>query len=229
MSALDAAAARKDRARARALVAPFAESEVSVTREKARRLLVEAFGASAKDFVPLPSATRYTESDYRRLARSVLAALAAPSDGTWGTVRTPRGSFRVDLAEAEAPMTVDSFVSLARRGFFDGLVFHRVVPDFVVQGGDPRGDGSGGPLYAIRDEINPLPYVRGAVGMALSGPDTGGSQWFATLSPQPHLDGGYTVFGRVSDPDGVLDRVEQGDRIERVEIGAGGSGPRRGM
>jgi len=196
-------------------VAPFAESPDPVTREKARRLLVETFGAKAKDFVPRPVETRYGAADYRRLASS---ALASPSERLAATVRTARGSFRIDLASADAPMTVDSFVSLARRGFFDGILFHRVVPDFVVQGGDPRGDGSGGPGYSIRDEINPLRYVRGGVGMALSGPDTGGSQWFVTLSPQPHLDGGYTVFGRVTDPEGVLDRIEQGDRIERIEI-----------
>jgi cyclophilin family peptidyl-prolyl cis-trans isomerase len=91
-----------------------------------------------------------------------------------------------------------------------------VVPDFVVQGGDPRGDGSGGPGYAIRDEINRLRYDRGALGMALSGPDTGGSQFFITLSPQPHLDGGYTVFGHVIAGDEVLDQIRLGDRIEKV-------------
>jgi cyclophilin family peptidyl-prolyl cis-trans isomerase len=95
-----------------------------------------------------------------------------------------------------------------------------VVPDFVVQGGDPRGDGSGGPGYAIRDEINRLRYRRGAVGMALSGPDTGGSQFFVTLSSQPHLDGGYTLFGYVTAGEEVLDRLIQGDRIESVrEVG----------
>ncbi|RPH54105.1 peptidylprolyl isomerase, partial [bacterium] len=94
--------------------------------------------------------------------------------------------------------------------------FHRVVPDFVLQGGDPRGDGTGGPGYAIRDEINPLRYDRGAVGMALAGPDTGGSQFFLTLSPQPHLDGGYTVFGEVVSGGEVMDQIRIGDRIETV-------------
>jgi cyclophilin family peptidyl-prolyl cis-trans isomerase len=90
------------------------------------------------------------------------------------------------------------------------------VPDFVVQGGDPRGDGFGGPGYTIRDEINRLRYGRGTVGMALAGPDTGGSQFFITLSPQPHLDGGYTVFGEVESGLDVLDKIEAGDRIEKV-------------
>ena len=97
-------------------------------------------------------------------------------------------------------------------------MIHRVVPDFVVQTGDPRGDGSGGPGYAIRDEINPARYLRGAVGMALSGADTGGSQWFVALSSQLHLDGGYTVFGRVLEGWDVLDRIEQDDRLVSVRV-----------
>ncbi len=113
-------------------------------------------------------------------------------------------------------MTCLNFLQLATQGFYDGLAFHRVVPDFVVQVGDPRGDGRGGPGYVMRDEINPLRYQRGAVGMALSGPDTGGSQFFITLSPQPHLDGGYTVFGRVVAGFETLDRIVQGDRIQGV-------------
>ena len=115
-------------------------------------------------------------------------------------------------------MTVDSFVTLARKGFFDGTTIHRVVPDFVVQAGDPRGDGTGGPGYALRDELNPLPYVRGRIGMALSGPDTGGSQWFVTLSRQPHLDGAYTVFGEVTAGMDVVDRIEQNDRLLSVRV-----------
>ena len=95
---------------------------------------------------------------------------------------------QIALAVVDAPMTAYNFARLADRGFFNGLRIHRVVPDFVVQDGDQRGDGNGGPGYTIRDELNHLPYLRGTVGMALSGPDTGGSQWFITHSPQPHLD-----------------------------------------
>jgi cyclophilin family peptidyl-prolyl cis-trans isomerase/HEAT repeat protein len=131
-------------------------------------------------------------------------------------IRTGKGTVRVRLACPEAPLTCLNFLQLAGQGFYDDLRFHRVVPDFVVQGGDPRGDGVGGPGYSIRDEINRLRYERGAVGMALSGPDTGGSQFFLTLTPQPHLDGGYTVFGHVVAGDEVLDRIVQGDRIESV-------------
>jgi cyclophilin family peptidyl-prolyl cis-trans isomerase/HEAT repeat protein len=131
---------------------------------------------------------------------------------------TRRGKIRLRLACPEAPLTCLNFIHLARQGYFDGLRFHRVVPDFVAQGGDPRGDGSGGPGYSIRDEINRLRYRRGAVGMALSGPDTGGSQFFIALTPQPHLDGGYTVFGEVVAGDDVLDQIVQGDRIVAARV-----------
>jgi cyclophilin family peptidyl-prolyl cis-trans isomerase/HEAT repeat protein len=134
------------------------------------------------------------------------------------TIHTAKGQIRIELFPQDAPITVDSFVTLARKGFFNGLTFHRVVPNFVIQGGDPRGDGEGGPGYQIRCEINTRPYVRGAVGMALSGKDTGGSQFFITHSPQPHLDGGYTVFGQVVGGLAVVDRIARGDVIRRVEI-----------
>ncbi len=131
-------------------------------------------------------------------------------------IRTSRGPIRLRLACRQAPLTCLNFRQLASQGFYDGLIFHRVVPDFVIQGGDPRGDGFGGPGYDIRDEINPLRYRRGVAGMALAGPDTGGSQFFITLSEQPHLDGGYTAFGEVVAGDEVLDRIVPGDRIEGI-------------
>ena len=102
--------------------------------------------------------------------------------------------------------------------FFDGVAIHRVVPNFVLQDGDPTGTGNGGPGYEIRDELNPLEYRRGTVGMALSGPDTGGSQWFVTHSPQPHLNALYTAFGQVVSGQDVVERIEQGDRIVRVTV-----------
>jgi cyclophilin family peptidyl-prolyl cis-trans isomerase len=131
---------------------------------------------------------------------------------------TDKGSFTIELLPEDAPLTVDNFIELARRGFFNGLTFHRVVPNFVIQGGDPRGDGNGGPGYQIRCEINEVAYDRGAVGMALSGKDTGGSQWFVTHSPQPHLDGGYTVFGRVTKGIDVVDKIARGDLIHRISV-----------
>lgn len=139
---------------------------------------------------------------------------------------TDRGDLDLELACPQAPLTCLNFLQLANQGFYDGLAFHRVIPDFVVQAGDPRGDGLGGPGYAIRDEPNLLRYERGVVGMALSGPDTGGSQFFITLSPQPHLDADYTAFGRVAAGEEVLDAIEQGDRIRWAgEIDAPGGRP----
>jgi cyclophilin family peptidyl-prolyl cis-trans isomerase len=133
-------------------------------------------------------------------------------------LHTSRGRIEIHLNIVEAPLSVRNFADLARRGFFDGLVFHRVVPGFVIQGGDPRGDGNGGPGYTIRCEVGQRPYGRGAVGMALSGKDTGGSQFFITHVPTPHLDGAYTLFGTVAEGKEVVDRIEPGDAILRVEI-----------
>ncbi|MFM8393008.1 MAG: peptidylprolyl isomerase, partial [Acidobacteriota bacterium] len=133
-------------------------------------------------------------------------------------ISTNRGLIELELFRRDAPLTVDNLVTLAKNGYFNGLTFHRVVPNFVIQGGDPRGDGEGGPGYQIRCEINPRPYLRGTLGMALSGKDTGGSQFFITHSPQPHLDGGYTVFGQVVRGLETVDLLNRGDRISTVTI-----------
>jgi cyclophilin family peptidyl-prolyl cis-trans isomerase/HEAT repeat protein len=210
VGALDAAAARGEAGRP--LLAAHVNDADAVTRDKARRLLVEKFGASASTFRPIPVKTRLSGAGYGRLARAANESLFS------ATIQTAGGAAVLDLDAEEAPMTVESFRALAARRFFDGIAIHRVVPDFVVQTGDPRGDGSGGPGYAIRDEINPLRYARGAVGMALSGPDTGGSQWFVTLAPQIHLDGGYTVFGRVREGMDLFDRTEQDDVLVAVRV-----------
>jgi HEAT repeat protein/cyclophilin family peptidyl-prolyl cis-trans isomerase len=146
------------------------------------------------------------------------ARLISPPYSTQAYIDTDRGTIQMEMAMFDAPETVDNFVTLARKGFFDNVVIHRVVPDFVVQAGDPRADGQGGPGYAIRDELNERPYLRGTVGMALDWADTGGSQFFITTSPQPHLDAKYTVFGRVISGMDVVDRIEQGDVIRRVRI-----------
>ncbi len=210
VGALDAAASRG--AAGHALVAAHANDADAVTREKARRLLVEKYGAEAASFRPIPVKTRLSEADYDRLARAANELLFSV------VVETSRGTAVLDLDAEEAPMTVESYRALAGKRFFDGVVIHRVVPDFVVQTGDPRGDGNGGPGYEIRDEINGLRYERGAVGMALSGPDTGGSQWFVALAPQLHLDGGYTVFGRVREGMDLFDRTEQDDALVSVRV-----------
>jgi cyclophilin family peptidyl-prolyl cis-trans isomerase/HEAT repeat protein len=128
-----------------------------------------------------------------------------------------RGPVEIELLGPDAPLTVANFLSLVSRRFFDGNRWHRVVPNFVVQDGDPRGDGFGGPGGAIRDEINRQRYDGPMLGMALSGPDTGSSQWFINLSPQPHLDGTYTIFGRVIGGQAALIRITQGDVIRTVQ------------
>jgi cyclophilin family peptidyl-prolyl cis-trans isomerase len=146
------------------------------------------------------------------------AALLHPSFSPHAFVETRRGTIEIQLNVVEAAVTSHTFVALARSGFFNGVRVHRVVPGFVVQAGDPRGDGQGGPGYTMRDELSELPYVRGTVGMALSWRDTAGSPWFVTLGPQPHLDARYTVFGRVVNGWDVLDQLAVGDVIERVRI-----------
>jgi cyclophilin family peptidyl-prolyl cis-trans isomerase len=135
------------------------------------------------------------------------------------TIHMTRGNVAMALLTQDAPMTTWNFAHLASGHYFDGTTFMRVVPNFVIQGGDPRNDMEGGPGYAIRDEINLQKYTRGAVGMALSGPDTGGSQFFITHSPQPHLDGGYTIFARVTEGmSGVADQTERGDKVVTIAI-----------
>ena len=142
----------------------------------------------------------------------------APPYSTQAYIETSRGTIQLELAMLDAPLTVQNFVRLAREGFFNGIAIHRIVPNFVVQAGDPRGDSEGGPGYSVRDELNQLPYLRGVVGMALDWADTGGSQFFITLSPQPHLDARHTAFGRVVTGMDVVDRLEPWDVIQRVRI-----------
>ncbi len=137
---------------------------------------------------------------------------------TGARIETAKGTIELALFPREAPHTVANFVALAERGYFDGLAWHRVVPYFVIQDGDPMGTGAGGPGYTIRCEYNPLRYDTGAVGMALSGKDTGGSQYFITLSPQPHLDGRYTIFGHVVKGQNVVAAMRRGDAIRKVTI-----------
>lgn len=144
--------------------------------------------------------------------------VVAPRYSPHAYIETEKGTIEIELAVVDAPLTTANFMTLARKGFFNGIAFHRIVPDFVVQGGDPRGDGEGGPGYSIRDEINERPYLRGTVGMALDWKDTGGSQFFITHSPQPHLDGRYTVFGHVVAGLDVVDRLVPWDVIKSVRI-----------
>jgi len=134
-------------------------------------------------------------------------------------IETIRGDVTMELYKSVAPFTVMSILKLAtQKGFYRGLVFHRVVPNFVVQGGDPRGDGWGGPGYSIRSEFSARTYETGSVGIASAGKDTEGSQFFITQSPQPHLDGRYTNFGKVVSGMDVVDKIQVDDHIFDVKI-----------
>jgi len=134
------------------------------------------------------------------------------------TIETEKGDLVLELFAKDVPVTVNNFVFLAREGFYDGTTFHRVVPGFVVQGGDPTGTGTGTPGYAFADEFTEHTHVAGALSMANSGPNTNGCQFFITYSPQHHLDGKHSVFGQLTGGRDVLDRIEQGDTVIRITI-----------
>ncbi len=192
--------------------------------------------AAIKTREALAALVRARRDPERRIRETACLALGLPPDSI-GLVRNPllrvpavkavphtaliqteRGIITIAFDHARAPATVENFVSLARRKFFDGFAFHRVVPNFVAQDGCPRGDGWGGPGYMIPCEYNDRSYETGTVGMALSGKDTGGSQWFITLSPSPRLEGRYTVFGTVTRGMDVVERLMPGDRIEKITL-----------
>jgi peptidyl-prolyl cis-trans isomerase B (cyclophilin B) len=136
---------------------------------------------------------------------------------TQAIMETDKGTIHLDLFDQDAPGTVANFVKLSKDGFYDGLNFHRVIPNFMIQGGCPKGTGTGGPGYTIKCEINPNKHVAGTLSMAHAGRDTGGSQFFICHAPQPHLDGVHTVFGQTQDMD-VVNAIRQGDKILSVKI-----------
>ncbi len=184
-----------------------------------RRVAAEEFPTAAALWGDeLPVDTGRDIEDYRDIARRLIVP-AERNRRHRLIIETERGTIRVSLFASDAPMTVDALLRLADRNYFEGGRWHRVVPNFVIQDGDPSGGGEGGPGFTLRDEINRHRYEAGTVGMALSGPDTGGSQFFITHSRQPHLDGVYTVVGRVESGMDVVNRVTQGDRIRSVRRG----------
>jgi len=193
------------------LDAALADKDWAV-RVRAAALLKQGEPAGNADERIRPAPTRLAPDYYQS------TNLVNPAVSTQVFIDTDRGTIQIELAVLDAPLTVDNFVTLARRGFFNNLSFHRVVPNFVIQGGDPRGDGEGGPGYSMRNEISEQPYLRGTVGIALDWADTGGSQFFITHSPQPHLDAKYTVFGRVVAGMEVVDKIQQGDVVRRVRV-----------
>lgn len=138
------------------------------------------------------------------------------------TMETEKGTIELTLYPEHAPQTVNNFVFLSEEGFYDGTTFHRVIDNFMVQGGDPTATGRGGPGYQFDDEIdgNPLSHETGVISMANAGPNTNGSQFFITHKPQPHLDGKHTVFGEVTEGQDVVDAIEEGDAIQSVTVEA---------
>ena len=181
-------------------------------RLRASRLIADLEPARETAAAIRPAPTRLDRAAY------ATSEVVSPPVSTHVYIDTDKGTIQVELAVLDAPLTVRTFTDLAQSGYFGGVAIHRVVPNFVVQDGDPRGDGEGGPGYTIRDELNQRPYLRGTVGMALDWADTGGSQFFITHSPQPHLDARYTVFGQVVSGMDVVDKLARGDVIRQVRV-----------
>lgn len=181
-----------------------------IIRQQANEIYKRVLGEDRSVMVP-PVHTRISK-------RKLRSSLGRYGRNPYAIILTNRGKIEMELFFDTAPLTVLNFIDLTQSGFYDGLSFHRVVPNFVVQGGDPRGDGWGGPEYYIRCEYSNEKYIRGTVGIATSGKDTGGSQFFFTLSPQPHLEARYTVFGQVLEGMDVIDNLAPGDIIEKVLI-----------
>lgn len=147
--------------------------------------------------------------------------MAIETDRTYTvTMETSKGTITLELYPQHAPKTVNNFVFLVREGFYNGVVFHRVIPNFMIQGGDPTGTGRGGPGYRFEDEFenNPLRHEAKVLSMANAGPNTNGSQFFITHAPQPHLDGKHTVFGKVTSGADVVDAIEGGDTMDSVTV-----------
>jgi cyclophilin family peptidyl-prolyl cis-trans isomerase/HEAT repeat protein len=215
LSIVDALATQKDEGAAGALREVAASDPVRVVRARAAAAL-RARGVEAPD--PGPEISSLAPLDYRAAMAPYAPAAGAAVWSPRAILHTSKGRVELHLDVIETPLTTRNFIDLARRGFYDGLTFHRVVPGFVAQGGDPRGDGSGGPGYTLRCELSQQPYGRGAVGMALSGKDTGASQFFITLTPTPHLDGRYALFGHVAQGMDVVDSLRPGDAVLRVDI-----------
>jgi peptidyl-prolyl cis-trans isomerase B (cyclophilin B) len=147
------------------------------------------------------------------------ARVIDPNKAYTTLIKTSKGDITATLAAKDAPNTVNNFIFLACNGFYDGLTWHRVVPNFVIQGGDPAGNGTGGPGYKFNNETSPtLKHETGTLAMANAGPNTNGSQFYITRAPQPALDGGYNVFGKVTDGMNVVNAIVMGDKIESISI-----------
>lgn len=164
--------------------------------------------------------TQPAEKKQRKQYDSPPPMVIDPAKQYSATIHTQRGDIKLDLFAADAPKTVNNFVFLARDGFYDGVTFHRVIPDFMIQGGDPTGTGRGGPGYKFEDEIkgNPHHFKAGTLAMANAGPDTNGSQFFITHVPTPWLEGKHTIFGQVTQGQDVVNAILRGDEIKSITI-----------
>ncbi len=219
VAALGAIAAASTAGRLRvatAFVSGSPRPEEYLVRRLATEKIPEAAEAWGGGTGEGPIATGKTDADYREIVRRYLLPALRGQPNPTVTMETERGTLTLELLPNQAPLTVAAFLALVDRRFFDGQRWHRVVPNFVAQAGDPRGDGWGGPGAVLRDEVNPLRYGPGSVGIALSGPDTGGSQFFVTHGAQPHLDGTYTIFGRVTSDIRVVRQIAQGEGIRSI-------------
>ncbi len=183
-------------------------SESSVVSEAAINNLYDLTGKEYERSAAVESKTKSTSKDWKYFERLVANPVIE--------IKTEKGKIKIELFPLSAPFTSMSICKLIDKKYFDGLVFHRVVSNFVIQGGDPMGTGWGGPGYSIRTEISPLKFEAGSVGMASAGKDTEGSQFFITHSPQPNLDGKYTVFGKVMEGMDVVDKIQEGDKMISV-------------
>ncbi len=203
---------------AAAVAAEFLTATTRPTDYVVRAWAETAWPAASHRWGPaFPITTGHSLEDYRELARRYVVVPEAPTAHPHIFIETDqRGVVEVELLGPDAPLTVQNFLTLLDRRYFDRDRWHRVLPNYVVQDGDPRGDGWGGPGYSIRDEINTTRYDGYVLGMASSGPETGSSQFFITLGPQPQLDGRYTVFGKVVGSPATLLRITQGDQIRVI-------------
>jgi len=172
-------------------------------------LLLASCGGQAPEPAPAPEPKTY----------SALPPMTIDTSKQYtATIETEKGDLVLELFASDVPVTVNNFVFLAGDGFYNGTIFHRVIPDFMAQGGDPTGTGTGTPGYSFADEFTEHTHITGALSMANSGPNTNGCQFFITYTPQPHLDGKHTVFGQLIEGTDVLEKIEQGDTIIRITI-----------
>ena len=172
-------------------------------------LLLASCGGQAPEPAPAPEPKTY----------SALPPMTIDTSKQYtATIETEKGDLVLGLFASDVSVTVNNFVFLARDGFYNGTIFHRVIPDFMAQGGDPTGTGTGTPGYSFADEFTEHTHITGALSMANSGPNTNGCQFFITYTPQPHLDGKHTVFGQLIEGTDVLEKIEQGDTIIRITI-----------